>query len=47
MDALDRLLKDADLRARMSDMGAQIRARDGLRKGADVIEAAARAGAQG
>jgi MGT family glycosyltransferase len=36
--AVDRLLADTDLRARLADMGAAIRARDGLRVGADVIE---------
>jgi MGT family glycosyltransferase len=36
--ALDRLLGDGDLRDRMARMGAAIRARDGLRRGADVIE---------
>ena len=38
VSALDRLLGDEDLRARMARMGAAIRARDGLRRGADVIE---------
>lgn len=36
--ALDELLNDADLRARMAAMGEAIRARDGLVAGADVIE---------
>ncbi len=36
--ALDRLLGDADLRERMARTGADIRARDGLRRGAHVIE---------
>ncbi|MET0900731.1 MAG: nucleotide disphospho-sugar-binding domain-containing protein [Mycobacterium sp.] len=39
--AVDRLLADADLRNRLADIGAAIRARDGLRVGADVIERAA------
>jgi MGT family glycosyltransferase len=37
-EALDRLLADAGLRARMAANGEAIRARDGLRVGADVIE---------
>jgi MGT family glycosyltransferase len=37
-DAVDRLIADTDLRARLASMGAEIRARDGLRVGADVIE---------
>ncbi|GLP78534.1 glycosyl transferase family 1 [Mycobacterium antarcticum] len=37
-DAVQRLLADTDLRARLDDIGAAIRARDGLRVGADVIE---------
>ena len=37
-DAVDRLLADTDLRARLADIGAAIRGRDGLRVGADVIE---------
>lgn len=41
--AVDRLLADTALRSRLSDIGAAIRARDGLRAGADVIE---RVGAQ-
>jgi len=36
--AVDRLLADTELRARLSAIGAAIRARDGLRVGADVIE---------
>lgn len=36
--AVERLLADAELRARLSGIGAAIRARDGLRVGADVIE---------
>jgi MGT family glycosyltransferase len=36
--AVDTLLADTALRARLSDIGAAIRARDGLRVGADVIE---------
>jgi UDP:flavonoid glycosyltransferase YjiC (YdhE family) len=45
--ALDRLLTDADLRARLDRMGAEIRARDGVRRGADVIESVGRAHAEG
>ena len=45
--ALDRLLSDADLRARLDRMGAEIRARDGVRRGADVIESVGRAHAEG
>lgn len=37
-DAVDRLLADAPLRRRLADVGAAIRARNGLRVGADVIE---------
>jgi MGT family glycosyltransferase len=37
-DAVDRLLADTALRAQLADMGAAIRARDGLRTGADAIE---------
>ncbi|MDP1878547.1 MAG: glycosyltransferase [Actinomycetota bacterium] len=40
--AVDRLLADAQLRARMDANGAAIRGRDGLRRGADVIEAVGR-----
>ncbi|HEX4471894.1 MAG TPA: nucleotide disphospho-sugar-binding domain-containing protein [Nocardioides sp.] len=36
--AVDRLLADTVLRERMSAIGAGIRARDGLRKGAEIIE---------
>ena len=42
-DALDRLLSDAGLRARMAANGEAIRSRDGLRVGADVIERVAEA----
>ncbi len=38
LDAVDRLLADADLRARMAAIGEDIRARDGLRRGAELIE---------
>jgi MGT family glycosyltransferase len=37
-DAVDRLLADTELRGRLADIGSAIRARDGLRVGADVIE---------
>jgi len=37
-DAVDRLLADTVLRERLADIGSAIRARDGLRVGADVIE---------
>ena len=37
-DTVDRLLADAALRARLAETGAAIRARNGLRVGADVIE---------
>ena len=40
--AVDRLLDDTELRNRLAEMGAAIRARDGLRVGADVIERAGR-----
>jgi MGT family glycosyltransferase len=36
--AVDRLLADELLRARMASIGAAIRARDGLRRGAEIIE---------
>ncbi len=42
-DALDRLLSDTGLRARMAANGEAIRSRDGLRVGADVIERVAEA----
>ncbi len=45
--ALDRLLSDTELRARLDRMGAEIRDRDGLRRGADVIESVGRAHAEG
>jgi MGT family glycosyltransferase len=38
LDAVDRLLADTDLRARMDAIGTDIRARDGLRRGAAIIE---------
>ena len=37
--AIDRLLGDAELRGRMARIGAEIRARDGVAKAADAIEA--------
>lgn len=40
--ALDRLLADTRLHDRLAAMGESIRARNGLRRGADVIEAVAR-----
>jgi MGT family glycosyltransferase len=42
-EALDHLLSDADLRARMAANGEAIRSRDGLRVGADAIERVAEA----
>jgi MGT family glycosyltransferase len=36
--AIEKLLADTDLRARLDAIGARIRARDGLSKGADIIE---------
>ena len=42
--ALDRLLADSALRERLGRAGAQIRARDGVRRAADIIERAAQAG---
>jgi len=41
-DALDALLGDSELRARMAEMGKKIQARNGLVVGADVIERVAR-----
>src|SRR4051794_6167494 len=38
LDAVDRLLADTALRERMAAIGTDIRARDGLRKGAEIIE---------
>ena len=38
-DAIDRLLGDPDRRGRMARIGAEIRARDGVAKAADAIEA--------
>ncbi len=43
--ALDRLLGDTALRDRLAGAGAEIRRRDGLRKAAELIEAAGKAGA--
>ncbi len=40
--ALERLLGDADMRARLERIGVEIRARQGMRRGADVIEAVGR-----
>lgn len=42
--AIQRLLDDAALRARMAGIGAEIRARDGVARAADAIEAAGLAG---
>jgi MGT family glycosyltransferase len=42
--AIERLLDDADLRTRMAGTGAEIRARDGVARAADAIEAAGLAG---
>ncbi len=36
--AVDRLLADSDLRGRLDEIGTRIRERDGLTKGADIIE---------
>jgi MGT family glycosyltransferase len=41
--AIDRLLRDGELRTRMAGLGAEIRARDGLTTAADAIEAVGRA----
>ena len=38
LGAVDRLLADGGLRERMAAIGADIRARDGLRRGAEIIE---------
>jgi UDP:flavonoid glycosyltransferase YjiC (YdhE family) len=37
--AIDRLLSDGALRERLAKAGADIRSRDGLRRGADLIDA--------
>lgn len=42
LGAVDRLLADVDLRARMAAIGKSIRSRDGLTRAADVIEGVAR-----
>jgi UDP:flavonoid glycosyltransferase YjiC (YdhE family) len=42
--AIERLLGDAGLRTRMAGIGAEIRARDGVARAADAIEAAGLAG---
>jgi glycosyltransferase, MGT family len=42
LGAIDRLLGDAELRARVAAAGEEIRRRDGLRRAADVIERAAK-----
>jgi MGT family glycosyltransferase len=44
--AIERLLTDSSLRERLTAIGEQIRARDGLTKGADIIESVARAHAE-
>jgi MGT family glycosyltransferase len=36
--AVEKLLADTDLRRRMDEIGARVRERDGLRKGAEIIE---------
>jgi MGT family glycosyltransferase len=36
--AVDRLLADTALRSRLDEIGTRIRARDGITKGADIIE---------
>lgn len=46
-EAIDRLLGDTDLHSRMAHMGEAIRARDGVRTGADVIERVGRSFADG
>ena len=38
LGAVDRLLADTELRARLDAIGAEIRERDGLRRGAEIIE---------
>jgi MGT family glycosyltransferase len=45
-EALDTLLGDGDLRGRLALQGEAIRARNGMRRGADVIESVGRAHAQ-
>ena len=40
-DALDKLLNDNALRTQLAENGQAIRARDGLRAGADIIESVA------
>lgn len=44
--AINRILGDSGMRERMASMGEAIRARQGLRRGADVIEAVGRARAE-
>jgi MGT family glycosyltransferase len=45
--AIEKLVGDAALRARLDEIGQSIRARDGLRRGADVIEAVGNAHLEG
>ena len=47
LGAVDRLLADDGLRQRMAEIGTSVRARDGLTRGADVIEDVARRYADG
>jgi MGT family glycosyltransferase len=47
LEAVDSLLADVDLRERMDRIGAQIRARRGTQRAADVIESVGRAHASG
>ena len=47
LGAVDRVLADAELRQRMAEIGTSVRARDGLTRGADVIEDVARGHADG
>ena len=47
LGAVDRLLADDALRQRMAEIGTSVRARDGLTRGADVIEDVARRYADG
>lgn len=42
LGAVDRLQADTELRARLAEIGESVRGRDGLRRGAEVIETAGR-----
>ncbi|HUL98343.1 MAG TPA: nucleotide disphospho-sugar-binding domain-containing protein [Mycobacterium sp.] len=47
IDAVEKILADTELRTRLEEIGVKIRARDGLRVGADVIEQVGRRSREG